>query len=208
MRRAWSCFPRCSHCCPQSRAGAGAGWLFPPACWCPKRWHHARRARGCHPSLVCGALWPCSAGMTPPRPTSHNTSPSQGSLCLCCCRWEEVTLKTGCPATPACSTTTSPFRHSPARSLTSAGSRTRSAVRQLCTLEIPLLGAWLGSPRRSRSSWGEVGALARLLLPCSSHRAASALSFLQRFDLYVLILPASFGCTMSLGPSLLGGGGL
>ena len=73
-------------------------------------------------------------GVTVPMPTGRDTSPRlQSLLCLFCCRWEEVTPKMGCPATPACSTTMSHFRHSPAHSLTSTGSKTRTAVRQLCT---------------------------------------------------------------------------
>lgn len=77
------------------------------------------------PGLCSGCLCPL--------PTGRDTFPPQGLLCLFCCRWEEVTPKMGCPATPACSTTMSHFRHSPAHSLTSTGSKTRTAVRQLCT---------------------------------------------------------------------------
>lgn len=62
-----------------------------------------------------------------------DTSTPQSLLCSFRCRWEEVTLKTGCPAPPACSTTMSHFRHSPAHSPTSTGSRTHTVVRQLCT---------------------------------------------------------------------------
>ena len=97
---------------------------------------------------LCGAPRLCEGGRCP-CPLAVTFPPSQGLLCSFCCRWEEVTPKTGCPATPACSTTTSHCRHSPARSPTSAGSKTRTAVRQLRALEAGVPRGPFGSPVRS-----------------------------------------------------------
>lgn len=47
MCRARSCFLQCPRHGPRRRAGAGAGWLFPPACQRSGWWECARRARGC-----------------------------------------------------------------------------------------------------------------------------------------------------------------
>lgn len=143
-----------------------------------------------------------------PSPLAMMLPPSQGLLCLFCSRWEEVTLKMGCPATPTCSTTTSHFHHNPAPSLTSTGSRTRTAVRQLCSrarLGLACHGGDSGHPLGpalcSSSLGGEMGALARLL--CSIHRAVPTLSLFQRFSLSVPVPSASSGCTEPLGPALL-----
>lgn len=129
---------------PQSPTGSWSRWALPSrmaTLWVEGVCEEGTRLRL---RLLCGAL-----GMTAPVPTGRDTSLPQGLLCLFCCRWEEVTPKTGCPATPACSTTMSHFHHSPAHSLTSTGSRTRTAVRQLCTrarLRLSCRGGVSGHP--------------------------------------------------------------
>lgn len=118
----------------------------------------------------------------------------------------------GCPATPACSTTMSHFRHSPAHSPTSTGSKTHTAVRQLCMrarLRLACRGGDWGhplGPALCSSSLGEDGCSCEASASLQQLQGSCYLSLFQRFDLHVPVPPASCGCIRAPGPCSTGGG--
>lgn len=117
----------------------------------------------------------------------------------------------GCPATPACSTTMSHFRHSPAHSPTSTGSKTHTAVRQLCTrarLRLACRGGDWGhplGPALCSSSLGEDGCSCEASASLQQPQGSFYLSLFQRFDLHVPVPLASCGCIRAPGPCSAGG---